>query len=39
MYCHNCGNEIPGNSKFCPECGAKLDGADTCPSCGAKVEA
>ena len=24
---------------FCPECGAKLDGADTCPSCGAKVEA
>lgn len=24
MYCHNCGNEIPGNSKFCPECGANL---------------
>ena len=23
---------------FCPECGAKLDGADTCPSCGAKIE-
>ena len=24
MYCENCGKEIPGDSKFCPECGAKV---------------
>ena len=23
MYCRNCGKELPHNSNFCPECGAK----------------
>jgi TM2 domain-containing membrane protein YozV len=24
MFCQNCGTEISGNEKFCPECGAAL---------------
>ena len=24
MYCSNCGKEINENSKFCPECGARI---------------
>ncbi len=24
MYCSNCGKEVPRNTKFCPNCGAKL---------------
>ncbi|MHA1911474.1 MAG: zinc-ribbon domain-containing protein [Candidatus Kariarchaeaceae archaeon] len=24
MYCQNCGSEISGNEKFCPECGEPL---------------
>ena len=24
MYCQNCGSEISGNEKFCPECGGAL---------------
>lgn len=25
MFCTNCGKKIPDGSKFCPECGAKLN--------------
>ncbi len=25
MFCKFCGKEIPDSSKFCPECGSKLD--------------
>jgi predicted nucleic acid-binding Zn ribbon protein len=28
MQCRHCAKEIPDNSKFCPECGQKLDAAD-----------
>ena len=24
MYCANCGKELAAESKFCPECGAKV---------------
>ena len=27
MHCPNCGREIPDGSKFCPYCGASLEGA------------
>jgi len=30
MICNSCNSAIPDNSKFCPECGAKLG----CPNCG-----
>ncbi len=25
MFCQNCGNEMPGDSRFCPSCGARQD--------------
>lgn len=28
MFCDQCGTQIPDNSKFCPTCGAKVDGGD-----------
>lgn len=28
MICEQCGNEIPDNSKFCVECGAKTDAVE-----------
>ena len=34
--CPTCGNEIPSNSKFCNNCGAKLN--KVCPSCGSENE-
>jgi uncharacterized membrane-anchored protein len=32
MFCPNCGKEIPDGSKFCPYCGAKLEGNVTSQS-------
>lgn len=44
--CPKCGNPVPANSKFCPNCGSQMgtpcpncgamlpDGAKFCPSCG-----
>ena len=29
MYCRNCGREIPDNSLYCPECGAKQEDMNT----------
>ena len=36
MYCNKCGKEIPDESVFCPECGAKVEklpppAVGTCP--------
>lgn len=28
MFCDQCGTQIADNSKFCPTCGAKVDGGD-----------
>ncbi|MFO7612916.1 MAG: zinc ribbon domain-containing protein [Clostridia bacterium] len=28
MFCEQCGKEIPGNSKFCAGCGAKVEPAE-----------
>lgn len=28
MYCSKCGKQIADDSKFCPGCGAKVDGSD-----------
>ena len=30
-------NAAPTGSKFCPECGTKLEGAKFCPECGKKI--
>lgn len=34
MFCYNCNNVIPADSKFCPYCQIEL--YVTCPKCGAK---
>ncbi len=31
------GGSAPAGSKFCPNCGTKLEGAKFCPNCGTKV--
>lgn len=48
MYCVNCGNKIMEGSKFCNECGTKIDSNDTrkslksnsnkCSYCGEQLE-
>ena len=42
MFCKNCKSEIPDDSIFCQECGAKVErddeGPKTCPKCGNAVE-
>lgn len=35
--CPNCNAPLPGNVKFCPECGAKIKGAAHCTQCGAEL--
>lgn len=37
--CPECKTEILSNSKFCPECGAKLPAKRFCSECGAEVSA
>lgn len=41
MSCPNCHAEVPVNSKFCPECGTKIEilaeGEVICPACGKKT--
>lgn len=41
IKCNNCGKEIPQNSKFCLECGAKVEAIAEneiiCPECGKKT--
>ena len=36
IKCPNCGKDVPEGSKFCAECGAKIEQA-TCKNCGAKL--
>ena len=31
MFCEQCGTQVPDNTKFCPNCGAKLDIYDISP--------
>lgn len=35
--CHKCGKPVPGDAKFCPECGAKLEESLLCPECGKNI--
>jgi len=35
--CHKCGEMVPGNSKFCPNCGAKVEGKAFCSKCGKEM--
>lgn len=37
--CKNCGADIPGQSKFCPECGTPVVRDRFCISCGTKLSA
>lgn len=41
VTCPNCNNEVPEGSKFCPECGTKIellnDNEIICPACGKKT--
>ncbi|MBR1393191.1 MAG: zinc-ribbon domain-containing protein [Ruminococcus sp.] len=32
MFCHNCGNPLPDNSKFCQKCGTPVPGAAPQPA-------
>jgi membrane protease subunit (stomatin/prohibitin family) len=34
IRCHNCKNDIPADSKFCPNCGINLAETVKCPKCG-----
>lgn len=36
--CPKCGSALSSNSKFCPECGAKISKVSFCPNCGAKID-
>ncbi|MGN0142917.1 MAG: SPFH domain-containing protein [Roseburia sp.] len=35
LVCSSCGANIPAESKFCPECGSRLEAV--CSQCGAKI--
>ena len=37
--CAACKSVIPLNTKFCPECGAKIETAKKCPKCSSEVPA
>jgi membrane protease subunit (stomatin/prohibitin family) len=39
VRCPNCRSDIPYGSKFCPECGTRLDESVKCPQCGASLPA
>ena len=36
IKCPKCGSEIPANSKFCGNCGAKIE-ESVCKNCGEKL--
>ncbi len=37
VKCPSCGGDVPADSKFCPNCGAKMPEPSKCPNCGADV--
>lgn len=39
--CPSCGNTVPSNAKFCPECGYNFKQSETikCPNCGKEIPA
>jgi membrane protease subunit (stomatin/prohibitin family) len=37
LRCLSCQAEIPAISKFCPECGSKLEESRSCPDCGKSI--
>ena len=39
--CPNCGKELPASTKFCPECGTKIEAPKKafCPNCGKELTA
>lgn len=39
VVCPSCGKGVAGGSKFCPECGAKLNVKKFCSNCGAELKA
>jgi membrane protease subunit (stomatin/prohibitin family) len=39
VVCHSCGKSVANGSKFCPECGAKLNVKKFCSNCGAELKA
>jgi len=38
VVCPSCGYSNPPGTKFCNECGVKLEAAQTCPACGAELK-
>lgn len=36
--CPDCGNMLPANSKFCNECGCKIQTSPVCPDCGTVLQ-
>jgi predicted amidophosphoribosyltransferase len=36
--CPECGKPLAANTKFCPECGAKVKSSTHCTECGAKLQ-
>ncbi len=38
-FCAECGAQLPAGAKFCSNCGAKQNAANTCPACGNAVSA
>jgi membrane protease subunit (stomatin/prohibitin family) len=39
VQCPRCHNEVPGNSRFCPRCGAQLVIMNRCPECQTELPA
>ncbi|WP_425427843.1 zinc ribbon domain-containing protein [Tenuibacillus multivorans] len=37
--CHNCQSQIPAGSKFCLQCGEKVNTSSFCTGCGEKLPA
>lgn len=37
MNCQKCGAELADDAKFCPQCGARVDGKTECPGCGREI--
>lgn len=38
MNCKNCNAEFAADAKFCPQCGARVDGKTECRFCGREIE-